>query len=68
MACTTKASTTAARRVVAHLRGAVPGTTVLLGGAAVSSADHARRLGADGFTGRRGDDLVRVIEGLSAAR
>jgi MerR family transcriptional regulator, light-induced transcriptional regulator len=68
MACTTRASTTAARRVVAHLRGAAPGTTVLLGGAAISSADHARRLGADGFTGRRGDDLVRVIEGLAAAR
>ena len=68
MACTTEGSTTLARRVIAHLRTVLPGTTVLLGGAAISDADHARRLGADGFTGRRGDDLVRVIEGLAAAR
>ncbi len=68
MACTTRASTTSARRVVTHLHEALPGTTVLLGGAAVTDADHARRLGADGFTGRRGDDLVRVIEGLAAGR
>jgi excisionase family DNA binding protein len=68
MACTTRASTTSARRVVAHLHEALPGTTVLLGGAAITDADHAGRLGADGFTGRRGDDLVRVIEGLAANR
>jgi excisionase family DNA binding protein len=68
MACTTRASTTSARRVVTHLHNALPGTTVLLGGAAINDADHARRLGADGFTGRRGDDLVRVVEELAAAR
>ncbi len=68
MACTTQGSATSARRVVTHLHDALPGTTVLLGGAAIDDADHARRLGADGFTGRRGDELVRTIEELAAAR
>ena len=68
MACTTTDSTTSARRVIAHLRTALPGTTVLLGGAAIADADQALRLGADGFTGRRGDDLVRAVEELAAAR
>jgi excisionase family DNA binding protein len=68
MACTTEVSTTSARRVIDHLRTAVPGTTVLLGGAAISSTDQAHRLGANGFTGRRGDELVRAVEDLAAAR
>jgi MerR family transcriptional regulator, light-induced transcriptional regulator len=68
MACTTPTSTTSARRVIAHLRTALPGITVLLGGAAITDADHARRLGADGFSGQRGDELVRVVEELAAAR
>jgi len=68
MACTTQASTTSARRVIAHLRTALPGTTVLLGGAAITDAEQVLRLGADGFTGRRGDDLVRAVEELAAAR
>src|SRR5664279_1177930 len=68
LACTTQASTTSARRVIAHLRTALPDTTVLLGGAAITDADQALRLGADGFTGRRGDHLVRAVEELAAAR
>jgi methanogenic corrinoid protein MtbC1 len=68
MACTNHASTTSARRVIAHLHAALPGTTVLLGGAAITDADQALRLGADGFSGRRGDDLVRAVEELVAAR
>jgi MerR family transcriptional regulator, light-induced transcriptional regulator len=68
MACTTRDSTASARRTIAHLRAALPDTTVLLGGAAVTDADHALRLGADGFTGRRGDDLVRAVEDLADAR
>ena len=68
LACTTQASTTSARRVIAHLRTALPGTTVLLGGAAVTDADQALRLGADGYTGRRGDDLVRAVDELAATR
>ena len=68
LACSTQASTASARRVIAHLRIASPGMTVLLGGAAIADADQALRLGADGFSGRRGDDLVRAIEELVAAR
>ena len=68
MACTTQASTTSARQVIAHLRTALPGTTVLLGGAAITDADQALSLGADGFSGRWGDDLVQAIEELAAAQ
>jgi excisionase family DNA binding protein len=68
MACTTRDSTASAGRVIAHLRSARPGTTILLGGAAITDADHALGLGADGFTGRRGDDLVRAVEELAATR
>jgi len=68
LACTTRTSTTSARQVIAHLRTALPGTTVLLGGAAITDADQALRLGADGFSGRRGDDLVRAVEELTVAR
>jgi len=68
MACTTPTSAISARRAIAHLRTALPGTTVLLGGAAITDSDHARRLGADGFSGQRGDELVRVVEHLAAAR
>ena len=68
MACSTRASTTSARRVITHLRTSLPGTTVLLGGAAITDTNQALRLGADGFSGRRGDDLVRAVEELAAAR
>lgn len=68
MACTTQDSTASARMVISHLRTALPDTTVLLGGAAVADTDQALRLGADGYTGRRGDDLVRAVEELAAAR
>jgi excisionase family DNA binding protein len=68
MACTTRKSTTSARRVIARLRALLPGTTVLLGGGAVTDAEHARRLGADRFSGKRGDELLRVVEELAASR
>jgi methanogenic corrinoid protein MtbC1 len=68
IACTTRTSTSSARRVIAHLRTALPGATMLLGGAAITDADYARRLGADGFSGKRGDELVRAVEELAAAR
>ena len=68
MACTTEKSTASARRVIAHLRKTLPGTTVLVGGAAIADADQALRLGADGFSGRRGDDLVRAVEEVALRR
>ena len=68
MACTTQASTTSARRVIAHLRTTLPSVTVLLGGAAFTDANQALRSGADGFSGHRGDDLVRAVEELAVAR
>jgi len=68
LACTTQPSATSARRVIAHLRTTLPGTTVLVGGGAITDAAHALRLGADGFSGRKGDDLVRAVEELAASR
>jgi excisionase family DNA binding protein len=68
LACTTEVSTTSVRRVITHLHGALPSITVLIGGAAIADAGQARRLGADGFSGRRGDDLVRAIEEIAANR
>ncbi|MGH3578644.1 MAG: cobalamin B12-binding domain-containing protein, partial [Mycobacterium sp.] len=68
LACTTRASTTSAHRVISHLRATPSDTTVLLGGAAITDADQALHLGADRFTGPRGDDLVRAVEDLAAAR
>lgn len=68
MACTTRASTAPARRAIAHLRTASTSFTVLLGGAAITDADQALRLGADGFSGRRDDDIARAIEELVATR
>jgi methanogenic corrinoid protein MtbC1 len=66
MACSTDASAASARRVIVHLRRAIPGVTVLVGGSAIADAAEALRLGADGFSGRRGDDLVRAIEEVTA--
>ena len=52
------------------LRGppAHPGVPVLLGGAAVVDASQARRLGADVYTGKRGDVLVDALEAITERR
>jgi excisionase family DNA binding protein len=68
MACTTEASASSVGRVITHLHRARPGTTVLIGGAAITDAGQALELGADGFSGRRGDDLVRAVEALAAGQ
>jgi len=41
---------------------------VLIGGAAVTDAAHARRLGADVFTGGRADEVVRAVEDILAPK
>ena len=64
IACTTEGTSRAARRAVAMVRRSLPGVPILLGGADISDTEHARRLGADVFTGRRADEVVRAVESL----
>lgn len=64
MACTTGAASRAARRAIAIVRQSSPDVPILLGGAAISDAEHARKLGADVFTGGRADEVVRAVEDL----
>ena len=59
---------TLARRAIAALRKSVPNVPVLIGGAAVADAAHARRLGADVFTGRLADEVVRSVEAIVARK
>jgi excisionase family DNA binding protein len=44
------------------------GVPVLVGGAAIEGADHARAVGADGWTGPTAADAVAAVEALAAAR
>jgi methanogenic corrinoid protein MtbC1 len=66
--CTTRSSPQAARRAIAALRQSAPHVPVLLGGAAIADAAHARRLGADVFTGGRADEVVRSVEAIVALK
>jgi len=66
LACTAAGSPQAARRAIAAIRQAVPQVPVLVGGASIADAAHARRLGADVFTGGRADEVVRSVEALLA--
>jgi len=68
IACTAGGSPQAARRAIAALRKSVPNVPVLIGGAAVADAAHARRLGADVFTGRLADEVVRSVEAIVASK
>ena len=66
IACTMGSSSQAARRAIAAVRRSAPQVPVLLGGAAIVDAAHARRLGADVFTGGRADEVVRAVEAVVA--
>jgi excisionase family DNA binding protein len=65
IACTTKGSALSARKSIAALRQTVPKVPVMIGGAAIAHEAHAKRLGADFFTGASGDQLVRAIEAIA---
>lgn len=68
VACTTNLSLEPAREALGAAREAAPDLPLLLGGAAVVDADHARALGADVFTGRRGDRLLAAVADLASHR
>lgn len=59
---TTSGRDTAVRSVVRALRRAGATAPVLVGGAAVTGDDHARRLGADGWSGADGRSAVAAVE------
>jgi excisionase family DNA binding protein len=56
------------QRSIADVRRSSPDVPVLLGGAAIAGAAQAHRLGADVYTGKRGDELVRAVEALAEER
>jgi len=67
LACTTDAADRSARLAITALRRSTPEVPVLLGGAAIADAAHARRLGADSFTGASADEVVRAVEAIVTA-
>jgi methanogenic corrinoid protein MtbC1 len=56
----------AIRRTVKLLRDGDVGAPILVGGAAIADGDHARRLGADGWTGHDGRQALAAIDALGA--
>ena len=59
---TTPGRDTTVRATVRTLRGAGVDAPVLLGGAAIKDEAHARKLGADGWSGADGRDALAVVE------
>ena len=68
IASTVSAGHGAVQRAIAEVRRACPDVPVLLGGAAIAGAAQARRLGADVYTGKRADGLVRAVEAIADQR
>jgi MerR family transcriptional regulator, light-induced transcriptional regulator len=64
---TTLSREAAVRKVVLTLRRAEVTAPVLLGGAAIVDADHAGKLGADGFSGHDAVAAVAAVEAAAAA-
>ncbi len=54
------------RQALKEVRATGRGTTTFLGGSAIRSAEHARTLGADIWTGRNGWKVVETVESLVA--
>ncbi len=58
----------AVRATVAALHQAGVGVPVIVGGGAISDAEHALRLGADGWSGADGATAVAAVERIATAR
>ena len=58
----------AAESIVQALRRSGSTVPVLIGGAAISGADHALRLGADAWTGPDGQSVITAVNGVAARR
>jgi methanogenic corrinoid protein MtbC1 len=68
VACSTDLAVRTVGKAIAAIRLAAPDLPVLLGGATVTSAEQARKLGADRYTGATSDELARILEALVEAR
>jgi excisionase family DNA binding protein len=58
----------AVESIVQALRRSGSTVRVLIGGAAISGADHALRLGADAWTGPDGQSVITAVNGVAARR
>ena len=58
----------AVESIVQALRRSGSTVPVLIGGAAISGADHALRLGADAWTGPDGQSVITAVNGVAARR
>ena len=58
----------AVQGIVQALRSTGSTVPVLIGGAAVNDADHARRLGADAWTGPDGRSVITAVSAAAAGR
>lgn len=58
----------AVESIVQALRRSGSTVPVLIGGAAISGADHALRLGADGWTGPDGQSVITAVNGVAVRR
>lgn len=64
VASTTSGLDAQVRRSIVAVRAVSPRATIVVGGNGIRDAGHARRLGADLWTGREGMNVVHAIEGL----
>lgn len=65
---TTSGRDAAVREVIRALKKADVTSPIMVGGRAIVDGDHARRLGATGWTGRNSTDAVRAVEDLVSTR
>lgn len=65
LGCTAAQALAGTKKTVRELKTVTP-VPVVVGGAAIVDGAHAARLGADFYSGRRGDALVGVIKRLAA--
>ena len=63
--CTTQGALSSAARAIKEVRRRAPGVPVLVGGGAITGRTQAESIGADFYTGKRADELVRVMDGLA---
>jgi hypothetical protein len=64
---TTPGRDAAVRACVRAIRRSGIEAAIIVGGAAIPDADHARRLGADDWSGRDGRSLVETVERAAEA-
>ena len=68
ISATTSGNDLAVSEVIRALKSARISVPILVGGRAIVDNEHARRLGASGWTGRNGTDAVRATEEIAAAK